>query len=75
MLKTHSTNYTVERHSLLECWKVSVDGYAAEVVDEREVFRNVSCSPVTEEAIQNTLVSSCNREDRANIINSTSPGS
>lgn len=27
-----------DRHLLLECWKVSVDGYAAEVVDEGEVF-------------------------------------
>lgn len=52
----------VDRHLLLECWKVSVDGYAAEVVDEGEVFWYISCCPVTEEAIQNTLVSSCNRE-------------
>lgn len=28
----------VNRHLLLEGWKVSVDGYAAEVVDEGEVF-------------------------------------
>lgn len=28
----------VDGHLLLECWKVSVDGYAAEVVDEGEVF-------------------------------------
>lgn len=46
---------------LLEGWKVSVDGYAAEVVDEGEVFWYISCCPVVEEAIQNTLVSSCNR--------------
>lgn len=58
------TNLTsiVYGHSLLECWKVSVDGYAAEVVNEGEVFRYVSGCPVTEEAIQNTLVSSYNRE-------------
>lgn len=46
---------------LLECWKVGVDGYAAEVVDEREVFGYVGCCPIAEEAVQNTLVSSCSR--------------
>lgn len=54
--------FPVDRHLLLEGWKVSVDGYAAEVVDEGEVFWYISCCPVVEEAIQNTLVSSCNKE-------------
>ncbi len=52
--------FLVDGHLLLEGWKVSVDGYAAEVVDEGEVFWYVSCCPVVEEAIQNTLVSSWN---------------
>lgn len=52
---------TCDGHLLLECWKVRVDGYAAEVVDEGQVFWYVSCCPIAEEAIQNTLVSSCNR--------------
>ncbi len=56
------------RHSLLECWKVSVDGYAAQVVDEGEVFGYVSCCPITEEAIQDALVSSCNREKKKNQL-------
>lgn len=28
----------LDGHLLLECWKISVDGDAAEVVDEGEVF-------------------------------------
>lgn len=39
------------RHSLLKGWKVRVDGYAAEVVDEGEVFGYISGCPVTEEPI------------------------
>lgn len=58
---------SVEGHLLLECWKVSVDGYAAEVVDEGEVFGYVSCCPIAEEAIQDTLVSSCDREEERNL--------
>lgn len=61
----------VDGHLLLEGWKVSVDGYAAEVVNEGEVFWYVSCSPVAEEVIQNTLVSSCNKgENQYKYINS-----
>lgn len=28
----------LSRHLLFKCWEVSVDGYAAEIVNEREMF-------------------------------------
>ncbi len=46
-------------HSLFIRRKVGVEGYAAHVIDERKVFVDVGCGPVAEEAVQNSLVSSC----------------
>ncbi len=46
-------------HSLFKRRKVGVEGYAAHVIDERKVFVDVGCGPVAEEAVQNSLVSSC----------------
>lgn len=50
-------------HSLLERWQVGVDGHAAQVVDEGQMFGYVSRGPVAEEAVQHALISTC-REER-----------
>lgn len=44
-------------HSLLKSGEVGVGSTACEVVDKGQVFANVSHWPATEEAVQQTLVS------------------
>lgn len=56
------------RYLLFKGRKVCVDCYAAHIVDEREVLSDVRCGPVTEVAIEYSLISTC-RADKSTISN------